>query len=132
MSGEGETSVTIGTKALVAQDAVIEGVVSIGDETVIHPGAVIRALGGPIIIGKRNVIEENVRIENLECETKGEEDGGTKDMVIGSLNVFEVGCHVQASKVRLVAVCFATLLPSPLRVCSCRLVTIMWWNQRPY
>ena len=53
-------SITIAAGALVAAEARIEGDVTIGEETVVHPTAVILALDGPIDIGKRNVIEEKV------------------------------------------------------------------------
>lgn len=60
-------SITIAAGALVAAEARIEGDVTIGEETVVHPTAVILALDGPIDIGKRNVIEEKV-VHVCVCE----------------------------------------------------------------
>ena len=98
---------TISATAVVCADAVLEGDVTIGDETVVQPGAVIRALGGPIVIGQRNIVEERATIvysagaaadgESKDGGSSG--SGGGQPMVIGSLNVFEVGCHVENSKV---------------------------------
>lgn len=95
---------TISPTAVVCADAVLEGDVTIGDETVVQPGAVIRALGGPIVIGQRNIVEERATIVYTAAggaaAAQGEAGGKGKPMVIGSLNVFEVGCHVEDSNVR--------------------------------
>ncbi|KFP58828.1 Dynactin subunit 6, partial [Cathartes aura] len=72
-----------------------------GPRTVIHPKARIIAEAGPIVIGEGNLIEEQALIingypENITPETEGVEP---KPMVIGTNNVFEVGCYSQAMKV---------------------------------
>lgn len=36
----------------------------LGKGTIIHPGAKIQALGGPIVIGEYNIIEEKTIIKN--------------------------------------------------------------------
>ncbi|XP_009582564.1 PREDICTED: dynactin subunit 6, partial [Fulmarus glacialis] len=69
--------------------------------TVIHPKARIIAEAGPIVIGEGNLIEEQALIingypENITPET---EEVEPKPMVIGTNNVFEVGCYSQAMKV---------------------------------
>ena len=50
--------------AVVCVDATIEGDVVIGAGTVVHPGARILALSGPIVIGENNIIEETAVIKN--------------------------------------------------------------------
>ncbi|KFZ61164.1 Dynactin subunit 6, partial [Antrostomus carolinensis] len=72
-----------------------------GPRTVIHPKARIIAEAGPIVIGEGNLIEEQALIingypENITPET---EEVEPKPMVIGTNNVFEVGCYSQAMKV---------------------------------
>jgi len=42
----------------------LQGDITIGSRTVIHPRAKIIALLGPIIIGENNIIEEQVQIIN--------------------------------------------------------------------
>jgi dynactin-6 len=81
---------TISTEAVVCQDAELIGDVTIGARTVVHPKAIVNAKGGPIIIGEDNVLEEQIEIVNNSAEP----------MVIGSFNLFEVRCCVQAQKVR--------------------------------
>lgn len=54
----------IGPKAVVCQEALLVGEITIEDGTVVHPKASIIAEGGPIIIGQNNIIEELVIIKN--------------------------------------------------------------------
>ncbi|NWS04986.1 DCTN6 protein, partial [Motacilla alba] len=72
-----------------------------GPRTVIHPKARIIAEAGPIVIGEGNLIEEQALIINGYPEniTPESEDVEPKPMVIGTNNVFEVGCYSQAMKV---------------------------------
>jgi len=80
-------SVKISTGAIVCSEQTkLEGDITIGAKTVIHPTASIIAESGPIIIGDSNLIEENVQILNLSSQP----------MIIGSHNVFEVGSHSQS------------------------------------
>ncbi|VDO46901.1 unnamed protein product [Onchocerca flexuosa] len=74
---------TIASDAVVCKEAILEGEITIGSGTVVHPTAVIRATNGPIIIGENNNIEETSVIENLN------ENGET--LLIGRDNVFEIG-----------------------------------------
>ncbi|NXX14077.1 DCTN6 protein, partial [Podargus strigoides] len=72
-----------------------------GPRTVIHPKARIIAEAGPIVIGEGNLIEEQALIINGYPEniTPESEEVEPKPMVIGTNNVFEVGCYSQAMKV---------------------------------
>ncbi len=56
-------SLKIGSKAVVCQEALLVGEITIEDGTVVHPKASIIAEGGPIIIGQNNIIEEQVVIK---------------------------------------------------------------------
>ena len=50
--------------AVVCAEAELVGDITIGTRTVIHPKARILAIGGPIVIGEGNLIEELVTIFN--------------------------------------------------------------------
>ena len=89
------SSVSIANGAVVCSECKIEGDVSIGSKTVIHPKAQIIAEAGPIIIGENNLIEERTRIINRNPE--GAET--TPVMIIGNNNVFEVDCCSNALKI---------------------------------
>eukprot|EP00037_Helgoeca_nana_P005483 m.51850 g.51850 ORF g.51850 m.51850 type:complete len:168 (-) comp16475_c0_seq1:208-711(-) len=80
---------TISSTAVVSKLARLEGAVTIGDDTVIHPSCKILAEGGPITIGTGCLIEELVVIRNTGAET----------MTIGNGNVFEVGAVCEATRV---------------------------------
>ncbi|CAI8017314.1 Dynactin subunit 6 [Geodia barretti] len=73
---------------VVCSEAELFGDITIGGGTVVHPSAHILAQGGPIVIGERNLIQEQVTIINSKRE-----DGSTPTMVIGNGNIFEVGAH---------------------------------------
>ncbi|KHJ84040.1 bacterial transferase hexapeptide repeat protein [Oesophagostomum dentatum] len=74
--------------AIVCREATLEGCVSIGAGTVVHPFAIIKATNGPIIIGENNIIEERSLIENLL-------EDGDKVMEVGNQNIIEVGARVK-------------------------------------
>ncbi|CDW54810.1 Dynactin subunit 6 [Trichuris trichiura] len=64
----------------------------VGPGTVVQSFAKILALGGPIVIGKDNVIEEFACIVNKRRDAT---------MSIGNRNIFEIGCckyHVELTK----------------------------------
>ncbi|KAK6105395.1 Bacterial transferase hexapeptide (six repeats) family protein [Brugia pahangi] len=86
-----ENKFTIASDAVVCKEATLEGDITIGSGTVVHPTAVIRATNGPIIIGENNNIEETCVIENLN-------DNG-EALLIGRDNVFEIGSIVHAPKI---------------------------------
>ncbi|CAG0893171.1 unnamed protein product [Darwinula stevensoni] len=87
------TTVKIAPGAVVYSKCDLQGDITIGSHTIVHPGARIIAKGGPIVIGDCNIIEERVTILN---EERGE---GQHVMTIGSNNVFEVDAHIEAMKI---------------------------------
>lgn len=83
--------VHIGEGSVVCATAILEGDVSIGHRTIVHPLARIIAKTGPIVIGDNNIIEEKVEIIN--------DSPGEKVMIIGSGNVFQASCSVRSLKI---------------------------------
>lgn len=74
--------------AVIAQDAVIEGNVVIGEGSVVHPKAILRAAPGTsLVLGAQCVVEELACVEAVEVAT----------MVVGDGNVFSVGSLVRDS-----------------------------------
>ena len=49
---------------MVCSESELQGDITIGSRTVVHPRAKILAISGPIIIGENNIIEEQVQIIN--------------------------------------------------------------------
>ncbi|CAI5765045.1 Hypothetical predicted protein [Podarcis lilfordi] len=101
MAEKAQKSVKIAAGAAVCVESEIKGDVTIGPRTVIHPKARIIAETGSIVIGEGNLIEEQAMIindypENITLDT---EEVGAKPMIIGTNNVFEVGCYSQAMKI---------------------------------
>lgn len=85
-----ENDIKICEKALVCSEyTTLRGDILIGSKTVIHPTAKILANKGKIIIGDSNLIEEYVTIVNDNEEP----------MIIGSQNIFEVGCYVESRQI---------------------------------
>ncbi|ETN78188.1 bacterial transferase hexapeptide repeat protein [Necator americanus] len=96
--------VEIHPTAIVCREATLEGCVSIGAGTVVHPFAIIKATNGPIIIGENNIIEDRSLIENMwSCIFKATTcfrlENDDKLMEIGNQNVIEVGAVVHAPTV---------------------------------
>ncbi|KAG2219424.1 hypothetical protein INT45_010615 [Circinella minor] len=81
--------ITAGPRAVICQETYLQGEISIGAGTVLHPQCRIVAEKGPIYIGKNNIIEENVTIFNKNASP----------LVIGDENVFEVGCYVEGAHI---------------------------------
>nr|CAG4637484.1 EOG090X0I48 [Ceriodaphnia reticulata]SVE73296.1 EOG090X0I48 [Ceriodaphnia reticulata] len=79
----------IASGAIVCCECELQGDITIGSRTVIHPRAKIIALSGPIVIGENNIIEEQVQIIN----------SGDEIMTIGNNNVFEVDCRVESKRI---------------------------------
>lgn len=50
--------------AVVCDESVLKGDITIGPKCVIHPKAIILAEAGPIIIGEGNIVEEMATIVN--------------------------------------------------------------------
>ena len=85
-----KNDIKICEKALVCSEyTTLTGDILIGSKTVIHPTAKILANKGKIIIGDSNLIEEYVQIVNNDDEP----------MIIGSQNIFEVGCYVESKRI---------------------------------
>ncbi|BES87301.1 Dynactin 6 [Nesidiocoris tenuis] len=85
----------IATGAVVCVDSKLDGPITIGPRTVVHPKACIVAEGGPIVIGESNIFEE-------QCLIKHNANANTdrpRTLKIGSNNVFEVGCVISAKSV---------------------------------
>ncbi|KAJ3648736.1 hypothetical protein Zmor_020515 [Zophobas morio] len=91
-------SIKILQGALVCEESKLRGDITIGTGTIIHPSATILAEAGPIIIGDCCLIEEQVKIiHRLPFDQQDKEN--TPVLIIGSHNVFEVDCHVEAPKI---------------------------------
>ncbi|PRP77311.1 dynactin subunit 6-like [Planoprotostelium fungivorum] len=76
-----KTTLKIAPTAVVCNEAVLHGDITIGEGTVVHPRAIIVARSGPIVIGSNNIFEEQT------------------PMYIGSNNIFEVGQDVEAMSI---------------------------------
>uniref|UniRef100_A0A8C5K458 Dynactin subunit 6 n=1 Tax=Jaculus jaculus TaxID=51337 RepID=A0A8C5K458_JACJA len=100
-------SVKIAPGAVVCVESEIRGDVTIGPRTVIHPKARIIAEAGPIVIGEGNLIEEQALIINAHPDniTPDTEEPEPKPMIIGTNNVFEVGCSYVGRNVILTGGC---------------------------
>jgi dynactin-6 len=83
-----ETPFDIATDSVICTEAELVGDVKIDSKTVAHPSVVFRAVGGPIVVGKGNVFEENCVLENAGPDT----------MTIGDNNIFEVGVFFSGKK----------------------------------
>eukprot|EP00439_Symbiodinium_sp_Y106_P054594 s3821_g7.t1 len=67
--------------AVVCQEAKVQGThsIKVGEGTVIHPACILHAKAGPIVIGRFNVLEEQVEVVN----------SSDQPLVIGDHNVLE-------------------------------------------
>ncbi|XP_011065799.1 PREDICTED: dynactin subunit 6 [Acromyrmex echinatior] len=84
--------------AVVCEESILKGDISIGAKTIIHPRACILAEAGPIIIGEGNIIEEMATITNrLPPDTP--EPVTVPVQIIGNYNVFETDCVCESYKV---------------------------------
>lgn len=95
--------VKIAATAIVCEEAILEGDITIGENTIVHPKCSILATGGPIVIGDGNVLEEGVVIENVSplnqvIEEAVEIQAATEQpvMTIGNGNLFQAGCSIRA------------------------------------
>ncbi|RLN21084.1 hypothetical protein BBJ28_00010555 [Nothophytophthora sp. Chile5] len=85
----GAGQVRVALSAAVCEDAELLGAVSIGERCAVHPGAALRALAGPIVLGERSFVEDRAVLSNISSEA----------MAIGRENLFESGCVVQSQRV---------------------------------
>ncbi|CAK1546269.1 unnamed protein product [Leptosia nina] len=79
--------------ATVCEDCTLEGDITIGSGTVIHPRVTIIAEGGPIVIAEYCIIEEYSTIIHKKSDNQ---ENPPKPLFIGAHNVFEVGCKVES------------------------------------
>ena len=82
-------SLKIAVGAVICDESILKGDITIGAKTVVHPRASIIAEAGPIFIGEGNIIEEMATIINrLPPGTK--ESDAVQTQIIGNYNVFEI------------------------------------------
>ena len=102
-SSSANPDLTIEPGAIVCKTSNIQGDVTIGTGTVVHPKASIIAEGGPIIIGPNNIVEEFALIKNewlLDPSLPlGKQLLPRGPMIIGSHNLFEVCCEVTSARI---------------------------------
>lgn len=84
--------------AIVCEESKLRGDITIGANTIIHPSASIHAEAGPIIIGDNCLIEEQAKITHRVSFDRADSEN-IPVLIIGSFNVFEVDCNVEASKI---------------------------------
>ncbi|XP_015430102.1 PREDICTED: dynactin subunit 6 [Dufourea novaeangliae] len=92
------TNLKISAGALVCDESILKGDITIGPKTVVHPKASIIAEAGPIIIGEGNIIEEMATIAN-RLPPDAPEPSTVPVQIVGSFNVFETDCTCEAYKV---------------------------------
>ncbi|TDG45202.1 hypothetical protein AWZ03_008357 [Drosophila navojoa] len=92
-----ENNVKILPKSVVCEESTLRGDITFSAGCVVHPSATIIAEAGPIIIGENCIVEEYATIAHRLA------DGASWDanniLSIGSHNVFEVGCTVEAARI---------------------------------
>lgn len=86
----GDLEPTISSAAFVHPDATIIGEVTIGAESSVWPGAVLRGDGGSITIGARTSVQDNAVIHTIEEHPTAVGD----DCVLGHLIHLE-GCTIE-------------------------------------
>eukprot|EP00455_Lapot_gusevi_P022182 TRINITY_DN23107_c0_g1_i1.p1 TRINITY_DN23107_c0_g1~~TRINITY_DN23107_c0_g1_i1.p1 ORF type:complete len:234 (+),score=28.80 TRINITY_DN23107_c0_g1_i1:72-773(+) len=88
------STISIDPVSVVCSTAYLEGSVTVGAKTIIHPTCTILAKGGPIVIGSGNILEEHTIILNPMRD-----DRPDHTMVIGNNNLFEVGARIESVSV---------------------------------
>ncbi|KAK4884152.1 hypothetical protein RN001_000423 [Aquatica leii] len=93
-----ENNINVMPGAIVCEESKLDGDITIGSHCIIHPAAIISAEAGPIILGDFCLVEEQAKIiHRLRPEQTNNET--TPVLIIGSHNVFEIGCTVEAAKI---------------------------------
>ncbi|KAK2587134.1 hypothetical protein KPH14_002893 [Odynerus spinipes] len=92
------SNLKIASGAVVCEESILKGDITIGSGTVVHPKASILAEAGPIIIGEGNIIEEMATIAN-RLPPDAPESTMIPVQIVGNYNVFEVDCICEAHKV---------------------------------
>ncbi|KAH7479412.1 hypothetical protein PRIC1_009049 [Phytophthora ramorum] len=75
--------------AAVCATAELQGDISVGEHCAVHPGACIRAAGGPIVLGERCFVEDGAVLAS----------DGPDGLHVGSGNLFESGSDVRSARV---------------------------------
>lgn len=96
--GNRRLNLKISPGAVVCEESILKGDITIGPRTVIHPRANIIAEAGPIIIGEGNIIEEMATIANRLPQGMPE-PATIPVQIVGSYNIFETDCTCEAFKV---------------------------------
>lgn len=88
-------------KAVVCEDCTFRGDITIMSGCVIHSSATIIAEAGPIVLGENCIVEEYATIRNLKNPRPNDDETNSDTCVlsIGAINVFEVGCTVEACRI---------------------------------
>lgn len=84
--------------SVVCEETCLKGDITIASGCIVHTSASIIAEAGPIIIGENCIVEEYAKII---YKSKPGDDSVDRPatLIIGSNNVFEVGCTVEAIKI---------------------------------
>lgn len=93
MPFESRDDIKIENGAIVVQNSILEGDITIGKGTIVNPNVRIIAKAGPILIGNNCVIDENVEILNESSAHSDMESGNV--MVVGDNNHFRTGCKIR-------------------------------------
>jgi len=88
-AGPSKDKIKVGSRSIVCQEADIRGDVTIGAGCVLHPKCTMFAYAGPIVMGDCCIVEETAVIVNRN----------KAPMVIGSYNLFETGCRIEAASI---------------------------------
>ncbi|XP_054006807.1 dynactin subunit 6 [Hylaeus anthracinus] len=88
----------ISAGAVVCDESILKGDITIGPKTLIHPRASIIAEAGPIIIGEGNIIEEMATIIN-RLPPDAPKPTTVPVQIVGSYNVFEADSTCESFKV---------------------------------
>ncbi|XP_017773705.1 PREDICTED: dynactin subunit 6 [Nicrophorus vespilloides] len=86
----------ISSGALVCGDNKMHGDITFGTNSIVHPSCTISAESGPIIFGDTCIIEEQAKIIHRVPFYRTDKN---PVMFIGSNNVFEIDCTVEAAKI---------------------------------
>ncbi|KAF7990754.1 hypothetical protein HCN44_000559 [Aphidius gifuensis] len=92
------SAIKIATGAVVCDESILRGDITIGPRTVVHPRATIIAEAGPIVIGEGNIIEEMASIINKMPDNATNSET-IHTQIIGNFNVFETDSICEAVKV---------------------------------
>ncbi|XP_043287578.1 dynactin subunit 6 [Venturia canescens] len=94
------SNLKIAAGAVICDESILKGDITIGAKTVVHPRASIIAEAGPIVIGEGNIIEEMATIINRsQSDRTADGDSASQVQHIGNYNVFETDSTCEALRV---------------------------------